>query len=629
MKWLLARFINMLSICHIHHMRPLFLLLLVLTVPTSVLAIDLNQLGEQSGLYFLCLILGLIACTSTLWVFFLRREILARRAAEAQFCQNQMELSKLHLAVEQSPDSICITDIAGNIEYVNPAFEEASGYNKTELIGRNPRLLASGQTPREVYTAMWQCLCAGDTWKGELVNRRKNGEIYVESEIISPVRQADGHISHYLAIKNDITAKKRLEEELAQHRQHLEEMVAEKTRELRELTQSLAEARDEAQASSRAKAAFLSNMSHEIRTPMNGIIGMLHLLRRDNPTPKQQSYLNKIEFSAKHLLTLINDILDLSKMEAGKMIFEQQPVDLLEIISEVESIGRELAAEKGIAISTEVALKPISLEGDATRITQALLNYVANAVKFVPYGAIVIRCHTLEETDEDVLLYFEVADNGPGIANNVVHRLFTAFEQADSSTTRVFGGTGLGLAITKQLAKRMGGDAGVISTLGKGSQFWFTVQLQKGRTEPSQDVKLINSATNFEAQLQSQHQGRQILLVDDEPMNLEITATILQGLGLVITRAQHGAEAVDLAKEQLFDLVLMDMQMPVMDGLEATRQLRQLPAYATTPILAFTANAFAEDKQRCLAAGMTDMVVKPIEPEVLFAKIYQYMPAKQ
>ncbi|HEX6734100.1 MAG TPA: PAS domain S-box protein, partial [Azonexus sp.] len=445
----------------------------------------------------------------------LTRDVSRRKAAEK-------ELAKLHQAVEQSPEGICITDADGNIEYVNRAFMTSSGYAWDELIGRNPRLLNAGHTPRAVYEAMWATLRAGEVWIGELVNRRKNGEVYVESEIISPVRRDDGEITDYLAIKQDITEKKQLQREVEAYREHLEDLVASKTLALQEANASLAVSRDAANQAARSKAAFLSNMSHEIRTPMNGIIGMLHLLRRSGIDDRQHGYLTKIEHSANHLLALINDILDLSKIEAGKLRIEQLPVNVAQIVANVTSIIGEAAREKGLAVVSDLAPLPEGLLGDATRLTQALLNYASNAVKFTERGRVVIRSQIVATDAQGVVLRFAVDDTGPGIAPEVLARLFQAFEQADSSTTRLYKGTGLGLAIARQLARLMGGEAGADSVPGQGSSFWFTVRLAQGE-RPLVAPAASAALGDAESRVLALHAGKRVLLVEDEPINREIS----------------------------------------------------------------------------------------------------------
>ncbi|MDE2439492.1 MAG: PAS domain S-box protein [Betaproteobacteria bacterium] len=549
------------------------------------------------------------------------RDISRRKAAEK-------EVAKLHQAVEQSPEGICITDADGTIEYVNRAFMVSSGYDWGELIGRNPRLLSAGETPRKVYEEMWATLQSGGVWVGELVNRRKNGEIYVESEIISPVRQPDGRITDYLAIKQDITEKKLLQREVEAYREHLEELVESKTAALQEANASLAVSRDAANEAARSKAAFLSNMSHEIRTPMNGIIGMLHLLRRSGMDGWQRDCLTKIEHSANHLLALINDILDLSKIDAGKLLIEQLPISVPQIVANVSSIIGEMAHDKGLSITTDLAVITEPLLGDATRIAQALLNYASNAVKFTERGSIDIRTHVVESDESGVLLRFDVTDTGPGVAPEVLARLFQAFEQADNSTTRLYKGTGLGLAITRQLARLMGGDAGADSQLGQGSMFWFTVRLAHGGLAAT---KMDEHPAQHDAEslVRSRHAGARVLLVEDEPINQEISQLLLEEAGLHVDLVGNGEEAVRSVESLTYDLILMDMQMPVMDGLEATRRIRRLPHGEQVPILAMTANAFADDRERCFEVGMNDFVAKPVDPEVLFRKVLDNLEGKQ
>jgi len=535
----------------------------------------------------------------------------------------QEELRKLRLAIEQSPEGICITDLGGAIEYVNPAFATTCGYSREELIGQNPRILSSGQTPERVYREMWDTLQSGRAWSGEFINRRKNGEIYIESEIISPVKNSEGKTTHYLGIKQDVTEKKQLEGELDLYRRHLEKMVAERTEELQASNRELEVARDQANEAAQAKASFLSNMSHEIRTPMNGIIGMLHLLHRTKPDDRQLDYLNKIERSASHLLTLINDILDLSKINAGKLVLESVPVNIGQVVSHVTSIVTESAKAKELSLLTAIDAPTSCVCGDSTRITQVLLNYVSNAVKFTDRGHVKISVGKLSETEQNVMLRFSVEDTGPGIRQDDQKRVFEAFEQAGQSKVKTLKGTGLGLAIARHLTGLMGGEVGLESTVGQGSTFWFSVCLQKCSEQANAEESMEDSA--IERTIHDSHAGARILLVEDEPINQEIATLLLEAVGLNVTVASNGLEAIQLVRDKTFALVLMDMQMPEVNGLEATAEIRKMPNGQRLPIVAMTANAFIEDRERCLDAGMDDFLAKPVEPDAMYKMVYRWL----
>ena len=533
---------------------------------------------------------------------------------EAELTHNK--LLQLSAAVENSPVTIVITDKRGIIEYVNPAFTKISGYLPEEAIGQSPRILKADDQPKLLYQELWETILAGKVWRGDLCNRKKNGTIHWEHASISPIRDDNDTITHFVAIKDDITEQRQMLEELLNARDAAD-LANEK---LTQTNDMLNEALVTVEQASRTKGEFLANMSHEIRTPLNAIIGFSALTLKTTLPPRQQDYICKIHTAGELLLNIINDILDFSKIEAGQMEMEQIQFRLHIIVANASSLVQQKALEKGLNLRIGTPPDAAScLVGDPNRLSQIIINLLNNAVKFTEHGGIVFETTLLEQQNERLLLKFSIKDTGIGISDEQLAKLFKPFTQADGSNSRRFGGTGLGLTISKQLVENMRGEIWCESTPGQGSTFSFTAWFGHCQEHDMEQCDYTCATITNDKRPTFDFSGFRVLVVEDNEINQQLALELLKDTGAVVDIAVNGEEAVAMVTggATLYDLVLMDIQMPVMDGYEATRTIRRDSRFAALPIIAMTAHAMKEERQKILKAGIDAHITKPIEARTM------------
>ena len=547
------------------------------------------------------------------------RDISRRMALEADLKTRE---NQLWFALNEATDGLWDWDMLTNAVFFSPQLKAMLGYGPDEMA---PTLDTWSRNihPDDADRVMGEI---GEHLAGKRVHyeaeyrlRNRNGAfLWVHDRGKVCERDAAGAATRMVGMVQDITRQRQAQDELARHRHHLEDLVEERTA-------ALSIAKEAAEAASRAKSAFLANMSHELRTPMAAIMGMngLALLRTQDPVLRDQ--LGKVEQASQHLLGLINDILDLSKIEADRMTLEATDFELGGLMQGLMQLTGQRAGDKGLALALDLpeALARQAFTADPLRLKQVLLNLVDNAIKFTTAGTVTVRVMVAENQPGLMRLRFEVTDHGIGIDAQARARLFTAFEQADNSMSRRYGGTGLGLAICKQLVAMMGGEIGVDSQPGQGSRFWFTVCLHTAAPLPAAGGAQAGQLAL--AQLRVRHAGATVLLVDDEPVSREVSAGLMHQAGLQVQLADDGVQAVAMARQRAYALILMDMQLPQLNGLDATRAIRTDSLNRSTPVLALTANAFDDDRRRCLDAGMDAHLAKPIDGGQLHQAVLHWL----
>ncbi len=522
--------------------------------------------------------------------------------------KTERELRQLTNAIDQSDRMVVITDRDGVIEYVNPAVTKNSLYSQEELIGKSTRIFKSGEHDHDMYKDLWDTILMGETWSSRIINRRKNGELYYEGITISPVKNDKDVITNFVAVKSDITDRILAEEELKNARAMAEEAAL------------------AAEKANTAKSDFLAHMSHELRTPLNGILGLAEITLKSPLDEEQYKHLEMIRHSGKKLLNLVNDILDLARVEAGKVEILNLEFDLRETIGRISEHFSITAEVKGIKFSSYIAEDiPEAVIGDQDKIWQIIINLIGNAIKFTKKGSVTIGITVANRVDDLTTIHFCVQDTGIGIAKERQSKIFERFTQEDSSITKVYGGAGLGTTISKQLVQIMGGSIWFESEPGKGSAFHFTIPFETSKLKVPD---MAGEGSSAEDDLPFQYKGPlNILLAEDNIINQEVASSALRLLGHTVTVAQSGREAVELWEKGGSDLILMDVEMPDMDGFEATKLIREREKDARIPIIAMTARVMRGDRDECIAAGMDEHIPKPITVESLRTAINKTLKA--
>jgi PAS domain S-box-containing protein len=510
---------------------------------------------------------------------------------------NEVELNKFSLAIEQNFATVVMTTGEGFIEYVNPMFTKVTGYLPEEVLGKKMSVLKSGVHDKAFYDALWGVIGKGETWSGEICNKKKNGELFWEQVNISPIKDENNDISHFVAVKIDITEKRRAEEELLR-------------------------AKEVAESANKAKSEFLANMSHEIRTPMNAILGFAELLHSKIVDEQQLSFLDSIKSSGKNLLTIINDVLDLSKVEAGKMVVSKEFVDLFLLLKDIEYMFKLKAVEKGLELIVEVDFNiPAGIETDEVRLRQILINVIGNAIKFTSNGYVKVKAHSRKISDKLVEITIEVEDSGIGMSKDYQEKLFEPFTQEDSQITKRFGGTGLGLSISKKLIELLNGEMFVESEQEKGSRFTIVFHDVKFTHKEQKELELIQISPD-----KIKFEGALVLIADDVAANRKYFKSVLQDTNLRIIESENGLETFEKAKINRPDILITDLKMPGCNGFELFKMLREDHSFNNMKIVATTATASIEERDKLEVHKFDGLLIKPIQVNDVFIELMRLLP---
>lgn len=510
--------------------------------------------------------------------------------------RTEWELKMLSAVVEQNPHYIFITNKNAEIEYTNPAFTKITGYTFEEIKGQNPRFLKSGKVKQEVYKELWTTIKTGNAWNGEIINRYKDGTEHYEKVLISPLKNGNNEIVQYFTIKEDITKTKLSE-------------------------RALKKAKEEAELANKAKSEFLANMSHEIRTPLNSVLGFSEVLLSEIEDEKQRNYLSTIASSGRSLLNIINDILDLSKIEAGKLEIKKNFIDLRSMLYDLRQIFVHKAREKGLECKTEFdELFPDLILIDEIKLNQILLNLAGNAVKFTENGFIECRVYTTKIEKEKIDFVIDIIDTGIGIPESQKERIFDAFSQQSNQDSRKYEGTGLGLAICKRLIELMGGKILLESEVGKGSKFSLVFQ------EIETQNTTLQTKKEKPLQLENiQFEKSSILIVDDISLNIELIKSFLRKQNIEVLEANSGEMALSILYRASVDLIIMDLVMPGLDGFETTKRIQTNEKTKNIPVICYTASLI-HNKQKCDLNIFHDFVPKPIQKDKLYTSLMNFLP---